>query len=270
VRDNDGRKLDHKTLEALRIRAVDQVGEGAHPEHVAAALGLHRKTVCGWLGARAPARGSAWSLASLRPAAAAGTGSVLPGSPPARQMPPGAARLPRRSRRPGPEQHIQALGPAARRRGPLGPQPDRPARRGGPGSGGSRPPCGASGRTAWWSAAHGPGPAARRSAAAPDPRPSGRPKYDAASAASRPCPPPRRPARTCGAPRVRPAGGTAAAASAQRLPAAAGQLPVHLQLIQPQPHERIGRGRELLRLPGSLTMPSIDVARCRPSNRCGA
>ena len=49
MRDNDGRKLDHRTLEALRIRAVDQVGEGAHPEDVAAALGLHRKTVYGWL-----------------------------------------------------------------------------------------------------------------------------------------------------------------------------------------------------------------------------
>jgi transposase len=49
VRDNDGRKLDHKTLEVLRIRAVEQVGEGAHPEDVAAALGLHRKTVYGWL-----------------------------------------------------------------------------------------------------------------------------------------------------------------------------------------------------------------------------
>src|SRR6266487_2245948 len=41
--------MDHKTLEALRIRAVDQVGEGAHPEDVAAALGLHRKTVYAWL-----------------------------------------------------------------------------------------------------------------------------------------------------------------------------------------------------------------------------
>ena len=38
TRGNDGRKLDHKTLEALRIRAVDRVGEGAHPEDVAAAL----------------------------------------------------------------------------------------------------------------------------------------------------------------------------------------------------------------------------------------
>lgn len=49
VRENDGRKLDHKTLEALRLRAVDQVQQGAHPEDVAAALGLHRKTVYGWL-----------------------------------------------------------------------------------------------------------------------------------------------------------------------------------------------------------------------------
>jgi transposase len=49
VRDNDGRKLDHKTLEALRIRAVGQVEEGTHPEDVAAALGLHRKTVYDWL-----------------------------------------------------------------------------------------------------------------------------------------------------------------------------------------------------------------------------
>jgi transposase len=49
VRDNDGRKLDHKTLETLRIRAVGQVADGAHPEDVAAALGLHRKTVYAWL-----------------------------------------------------------------------------------------------------------------------------------------------------------------------------------------------------------------------------
>ena len=28
---------------------MDQVGEGAHPEDVAAALRLHRKTVYGWL-----------------------------------------------------------------------------------------------------------------------------------------------------------------------------------------------------------------------------
>lgn len=49
MRDNDGRKLDHATLEVLRIRAVEQVEAGAHPEIVAQTLGLHRKTVYGWL-----------------------------------------------------------------------------------------------------------------------------------------------------------------------------------------------------------------------------
>ena len=49
MRENDGRKLDHRTLEVLRLRAVDQVQAGAHPEDVASALGLHRKTVYGWL-----------------------------------------------------------------------------------------------------------------------------------------------------------------------------------------------------------------------------
>lgn len=49
MRDNDGRKVDHKTLEVLRFRAVEQVAAGAHPEDVAAALGMHAKTVYGWL-----------------------------------------------------------------------------------------------------------------------------------------------------------------------------------------------------------------------------
>ena len=49
VRDNDGRKLDHQTLEVLRMRAVEQVRAGVHPEEIAEALGLHRKTVYGWL-----------------------------------------------------------------------------------------------------------------------------------------------------------------------------------------------------------------------------
>jgi transposase len=49
MRDNDGRKLDHATLEQMRLRAVDAVAAGQHPEDVAAALGMHRKTVYGWL-----------------------------------------------------------------------------------------------------------------------------------------------------------------------------------------------------------------------------
>jgi transposase len=49
MRDDDGRKLDHKTLEQLRIRAVGQIQQGAHPEDVAAALGMTRAAVYGWL-----------------------------------------------------------------------------------------------------------------------------------------------------------------------------------------------------------------------------
>jgi transposase len=49
MRDNDGRKLDHKTLEQLRIRAVGQIEQGAHPEDVAQALGMTRAAVYGWL-----------------------------------------------------------------------------------------------------------------------------------------------------------------------------------------------------------------------------
>jgi transposase len=49
MRDNDGRKLDHATLEQLRIRAVEQIQAGAHPEDIAVALGLARSTVFGWV-----------------------------------------------------------------------------------------------------------------------------------------------------------------------------------------------------------------------------
>jgi transposase len=49
VRDNDGRRLDHQTLEAMRLRAVDAVESGVHPEDVAASLGMARGTVYGWL-----------------------------------------------------------------------------------------------------------------------------------------------------------------------------------------------------------------------------
>jgi transposase len=49
MRDNDGRKLDHQTLEQMRIRAVRQIQDGVHPEEVAAALGMTRAAVYGWL-----------------------------------------------------------------------------------------------------------------------------------------------------------------------------------------------------------------------------
>jgi transposase len=49
MRDDDGRKLDHKTLEQLRLRAVRRIEQGAHPEDVAAGLGMTRAAVYGWL-----------------------------------------------------------------------------------------------------------------------------------------------------------------------------------------------------------------------------
>lgn len=49
MRENDGRKLDHKTLEAIRLRAVDRIRAGAHPEDVADSLEMRRSTVYGWL-----------------------------------------------------------------------------------------------------------------------------------------------------------------------------------------------------------------------------
>ncbi len=49
MRENDGRRLDHQTLEAMRMRAVDAVAAGVHPEDVAASLGMGRGTVYGWL-----------------------------------------------------------------------------------------------------------------------------------------------------------------------------------------------------------------------------
>src|SRR3954452_6284448 len=52
MRKNDGRKLDHHTLEAIRLRAVEQVEDGTPAAEVGrglAALGLHPKTIYAWL-----------------------------------------------------------------------------------------------------------------------------------------------------------------------------------------------------------------------------
>ena len=49
MRDDDGRKLDHTTLEQLRIRAVRQIEQGAHPDDIAQALGMTRAAVYSWL-----------------------------------------------------------------------------------------------------------------------------------------------------------------------------------------------------------------------------
>jgi len=45
----DARKLDHKALEEMRIRAVEQVHSGVSPEDIIRFLGLSRATVYNWL-----------------------------------------------------------------------------------------------------------------------------------------------------------------------------------------------------------------------------
>src|SRR4051812_4819072 len=52
MREDDGRKLDHQTLEALRLRATEQVAAGVPAAQVGAglaALGPHRRTIYTWL-----------------------------------------------------------------------------------------------------------------------------------------------------------------------------------------------------------------------------
>jgi transposase len=48
-RPSDGRKLDHKTLEVLRMRTVARVQQGERPEVLAKALDLNPSTVYRWL-----------------------------------------------------------------------------------------------------------------------------------------------------------------------------------------------------------------------------
>ena len=49
MRTDDARKLDHATLEALRMRAVQRVQEGEHPDDVAEIIGVGRAAVYQWL-----------------------------------------------------------------------------------------------------------------------------------------------------------------------------------------------------------------------------
>src|ERR1700730_17440945 len=49
MRQDDARKLDHTTLEAMRIRAVRSVQAGESPEVVARSLRINRRTIYGWL-----------------------------------------------------------------------------------------------------------------------------------------------------------------------------------------------------------------------------
>jgi transposase len=61
---NDARKLDHKTLEAIRIRAVEQVLSGESPEVVIKALGFTRACIYNWLAAY---RAGGWHALRAKP-----------------------------------------------------------------------------------------------------------------------------------------------------------------------------------------------------------
>ena len=64
MRQYDARKLDHGTLEAMRIRAVRSVQTGEHPEVVARTLRINRRTIYGWL---AQYRRGGWGALQAKP-----------------------------------------------------------------------------------------------------------------------------------------------------------------------------------------------------------
>jgi transposase len=64
MRQDDARKLDHTTLEAMRIRAVRSVQAGESPEVVARSLRIHRRTIYGWL---AQYRRGGWGALAAKP-----------------------------------------------------------------------------------------------------------------------------------------------------------------------------------------------------------
>jgi transposase len=49
----DGRRFDHRTLEAIRLMAVERVRDGESPESVIASYGFHRSVIYRWLKAAA-------------------------------------------------------------------------------------------------------------------------------------------------------------------------------------------------------------------------
>ena len=49
MKEFDGRQLDHKTQETIRIRAVKRIEVGESPEVIAKTLGFHRSCVYEWI-----------------------------------------------------------------------------------------------------------------------------------------------------------------------------------------------------------------------------
>lgn len=66
MKKDDARKLDHATLEALRIRGVQSVQDGESPEVVARALRIASRTIYSWL---AQYRRGGWGALKAKPLA---------------------------------------------------------------------------------------------------------------------------------------------------------------------------------------------------------
>src|SRR5271157_5222475 len=64
MKQDDARKLDHTTLEEMRIRAVRSVQAGESPEVVARCMRINRRTIYGWL---AQYRRGGWGALKAKP-----------------------------------------------------------------------------------------------------------------------------------------------------------------------------------------------------------
>jgi transposase len=60
MRENDGRKLSHETLEQIRIHAVQRVEAGESPSNVIRTLGFSRGRIYEWLAAYRGGGVEAW------------------------------------------------------------------------------------------------------------------------------------------------------------------------------------------------------------------
>ena len=76
-RPTDARKLSHKTLEEIRIRAVKQVEAGESPESVIAAIGMNPRNIYRWIALYREGGESALRAKALKGAAPKLTGAQL-------------------------------------------------------------------------------------------------------------------------------------------------------------------------------------------------